>query len=75
MKYKDTSRTYTCILCRFFILEVTQNGYRKNPEERTCLKYSLLYLISSQKLQNIRKKVIMPCTDRNQRMYTNENKW
>lgn len=45
----------------------------KNPEERTCLKYSLLYLISSQKLQNIRKKVIMPCKDRNQRMYTNEN--
>lgn len=45
----------------------------KNPEERTCLKYSLLYLISSQKLQKIRKKAIMPCKYRNQRMYKNEN--
>lgn len=45
----------------------------KNPEEPTCLKYSLLYLISSQKLQKIRKKVVMPCKDRNQRMYKNEN--
>lgn len=27
----------------------------ENPEERTCLKYSLLYLISLQKLQKIRK--------------------
>lgn len=46
---------------------------KKNLEERTCLKYSLLYLISSQKLQKIRKKAIMPCKYRNQRMYKNEN--
>lgn len=40
----------------------------KNPEEGTCLKYSLLYLISSQKLQKIRKKAIMPCKYRNLRI-------
>lgn len=58
MKYKDTSRTYTCILCRFFILEVTQNGYRKNPEEQTCLKYSLLYLIHHRNCRTLERKLL-----------------